>query len=480
MALADHESERIKLKENTELGNDLIFPGSGKKPEYKKPSQTTPVRKTGAVPGVKNIKEEKLPTEKTVVENKFSYTEGETKPYNAGNIKKDSTVNDDYIAKKRRRRRIRNKILLYCGMGILGLLIGVVIFAFWYKNYLFSKIEFIEPNENVTFINEEGEVVNISQLREELKPDIPVIEKEHIHNFLLIGVDSRSRSYSQDDKGALADVIMIMSIDDKEGTLKLVSIARDSYVYVPGYTNPMKINAAMSKGGPDLLWLTVENTLRIPIDGYAYVNFYNMANVIDACGGVYINVTSSELYSNAGLNDNLREINEIAGYAPDFQMVNQTGDIWVNGRQAVAYARIRHVGNGDYERSERQVEVLRSLLNQFMNMSLTGKAACLDDILGLFKTSVSQEEIEDYALDFLPSLKNAKILYFQLPLEGFFNSGMYGDEWSIRNNWNMTIPYVQEFLYGEQKEFKPVDEIPNAPSDDKCPDTYDVEGHIQG
>ena len=313
-----------------------------------------------------------------------------------------------------------------------------------------------------------------------MKPDIPVIEDDSIHNFLLIGIDSRSRSYQSDGKGGLADVIMIMSIDSSTGSIKLVSVARDSYAYVPGYKNPMKINAAMSQGGPDLLQLTIENTLRISIDGYAYVNFINMAGVIDAVGGVYIDVTSSELYSPAGLNDNLAEINSIAGYDSDFQQVNQTGYIWVNGRQAVAYARIRHVGNGDYERSQRQVEVLRSLMSQFMGMSAAKKATCLPDILGMLRTNIDKESIEEYALDFLPSLKNAHIEYLQLPLEGFFNSGMYGDEWSIRNNWNMTIPYVQMFFYGETTDFDPVDEIPSAPSNDNCPTDFDLEAHISG
>lgn len=461
--------------------NELMFPGNSRKPEHKMPDNKVAVRKTDAPSTGVNIREQKLPTEKKVVENKFSYEEkSETKPYNAGNFKSEAGAMDDYIAKKRKKRKLRNKILLYCGMGLLGLVIGVVLFGFWYKEYLLNQIDYIEPEQNVSFVNDEGEVIEISKLREELKPEIPVIEDDSIHNFLLIGIDSRSKSYQSDGKGGLADVIMIMSIDNKAGSIKLVSVARDSYAYVPGYKNPMKINAAMSRGGPELLQLTIENTLRISIDGYAYVNFINMAGVIDAVGGVYIDVTSSELYSPAGLNDNLAEINSIAGYAPDFQQVTQTGYIWVNGRQAVAYARIRHVGNGDYERSERQVEVLRSLMSQFMGMSAAKKAACLPDILNMLKTSIDKDSIEDYALDFLPSLKNAHIEYLQLPLEGFFNSGMYGDEWSIRNNWNMTIPYVQMFFYGETTDFDRVDEIPSAPGDEKCPTDFDLEAHISG
>ena len=149
-----------------------------------------------------------------------------------------------------------------------------------------------------------------------------------------------------------------------------------------------------------------------------------MADVIDAVGGVYVNASSSEVYGEGGLNTNLAEINAIDGLAPSYQAVGSTGDIWVNGRQAVAYARIRYIGNGDYERSTRQVEVLRSLLAQFMSLSLTDKAIAMSDILSLISTNISEEDIRSYAIDFLPSLDNLEMQYLQLPFEGFFNSGI--------------------------------------------------------
>lgn len=421
-----------------------------------------------------SISEEKIPVDYSVVDYKMDDdSKSETKPFNASEIKAETDTKESR-KKGKKKMSLTKKIILCVCMAILGLLIGVGIFAAVYINNMLNKVTYIAPSE-VTYVNEEGSVVDIEVIRQELAPQIPVIEAEHITNFLLIGIDSRSRTLSE--TGGLADVIMIMSINDTEGTIKLVSIARDSYAYVPGYKNPMKINAAMSRGGPELLQLTIENTLRLQIDGYAFVNFYNMAGVIDAVGGVYCDVNSTELYCEAGLNDNLGEINKLYGYAADYQQVNQTGTIWLNGRQAVAYARIRHA-DSDYKRSERQVEVLRSLLSQFMQLSATGKVSCMDDILALVATNIDKKDIISYGIDFLPSLENLQIQYFQLPLEGFFYSGMYGDEWSIRNNWNATIPYVQLFLYGETKDFDPVADIPNSPSLEKCPTEFDVEGHI--
>lgn len=386
------------------------------------------------------------------------------------NEENTSKAEDDLNAK--RKKKIK-KILIWAGCAVLGLIIGVTGFLLWYKSYLLGKINYVDTRSSI--VDEDGNVVNIADLAD----DADLIDDEAVSNFLLIGIDSRQKSYTDDGTGALADVIMIMSVNNEEGTIKLVSIARDSYVYVPGYSSPCKINAAMNYGGPELLMVTIQNNFRISLEGYAYVNFYNMANVVDAVGGVYVDATSSEVYGEGGLNTNLAEINMIEGYFPDYQQVSNSGTIWLNGRQAVAYARIRHIGNGDYERSTRQVEVLRSIMSQFMNMSLSSKASTIDDILSMVATNVSSNDITSYALNFLPSISNLEIQYLQLPFEGFYNSGIYGQEWSIRGNWNMMIPYVQEFLYGHTEDFEEVVLPPNAPDDRDCPDEYDIEEHLQ-
>ena len=77
------------------------------------------------------------------------------------------------------------------------------------------------------------------------------IDNEHVHNFLLIGIDSRSTEYATNSgAGDRSDIIMIMSVDDENNTIKLMSVARDSYAIIPGKGNNKgtKINAAMSSG----------------------------------------------------------------------------------------------------------------------------------------------------------------------------------------------------------------------------------------
>ena len=386
------------------------------------------------------------------------------------NNKKDQAGDDAYrygfskkpsrVSKKSGGKNVRLRILLGAIAGLLGVVLGVFFFGLWYKEYLLNQItyETTAPDAVITIVDELGSTVPLSDVTETTR--FEVIQDEPVKNFLLIGIDSRSKSYSSDGKGDRSDITMVMSIDSKQGTIKLISIPRDTYAYFPGYSNPHKINAAMSYGGAELLQATVENCLRIKIDGYAYVNFNHMAEIIDAVGGVYVNMTAGEKDI---ANNYIKEMNSNA------TLISSTGsDTWLNGIQAVAYARIRYIGNGEYERQERQVEVLRSLLKQYMGLSATNKLACMDDILGAIVTNISKEDIEHYALDFLPSLQNAEIMYLQLAIDGCYNSGMYGDEWSIRANWNAYVPYVHLFFYGTTTEFDEVKVPPHAPSLDKC------------
>jgi hypothetical protein len=114
-------------------------------------------------------------------------------------------------------------------------------------------------------------------------------------------------------------------------------------------------------------------------------------------------------------------------------------------------------------------------MDQFISLSLTGKLSAMDDILGAITTNISEDRIQDYALNFLPSVSNISIEYMQLPIQGCFNSGMFGDEWSIRPNWNAMIPYVQEFFYGETTDFDPVPDISSSPALENCPSDLDIE-----
>ncbi len=370
--------------------------------------------------------------------------------------------------KKRKSMKLWKKILIGALIVVLGVSLTAGTLAYFEAQHLLNQIQIIPDDTNPTIINDESSVVYLSDVvTETTKEPIPTFEG--IHNILLIGIDSRSKGYSDDGSGNLADIIMILTINENDASMKLTSIQRDSMVYVPGHTDPMKINAAMNYGGPQLLRTVIEQHLRIDLEEYAYVNFRHMEKIIDAVGGVTVNVSESERTNpEGGLNELIAEQNVIFGANADDNKIYQTGNLRLNGRQAVAYARIRHVGNGDYDRSKRQVEVLQALLDSFMQMSFTGKTDVLAEILGEVCTNIPKEKIEQYAFTLLPMLTSTELTYLQIPVEGYSVEGMYYDfrengEWSIRPNWNGMIPLIQQFIFGETFKFDPVPVIPQAP-----------------
>ena len=202
-------------------------------------------------------------SEKDIQEYNNDKTTEKDEAYQYGFSKKPSRA-----TKKSGGKKVRLRIILGAIAGLLGILLGVFFFGLWYKEYLLNQItyETTAPDEVITIVDELGSTVPLSDVTETTQ--FEVIQDEPIKNFLLIGIDSRSKSYSSDGKGDRSDITMVMSIDSKNGTIKLISIPRDTYAYFPGYSNPHKINAAMSYGGPELLQATVENCLRIKIDGY--------------------------------------------------------------------------------------------------------------------------------------------------------------------------------------------------------------------
>lgn len=384
-------------------------------------------------------------------------------------MKKSANNATLHVMKKKNKK---SKLALRVFLVIVSFIVVFLAVAFFmltaYKDNLLNKMHFLPVVSNPTMINEEGSVVEILDVIQTETTVIPIPEFDYIHNILLIGTDSRAKSYTEDGSGNLADVIIIMSINENDNTIKMMSIARDNYVYIPGYSDPQKINAAMVYGGPELLMIAIENSLRIELDEYAFVNFYHMEKIVNAVGGVYVNVSEEERTSvEGGLNELIREQNLKFGSEETQYFVETAGTQLLNGRQAVAYSRIRKVGNGDFGRSKRQIEVLDSLLKQFNKLSISKKLDAVETIASQIFTNITKDKVEWYAFTFLANYSSTEFDYLQLPLEGYSNQGMYSDfvkgQWSIRPDWNGMIPTVQEFIFGETFPVDPVREIPGAP-----------------
>lgn len=188
-----------------------------------------------------------------------------------------------------------------------------------------------------------------------------VVSSPLVTNILLIGTDNRVENDT-----SRSDAMILVSINRKKGRLSMSSFLRDCYVSIPGY-GQNRLNHAYQMGGPALLIQTIEENFKIGVDYYAQVDFYDFMDVIDALGGVGVEVTAEELnYLNGYISEINHKENELAGaevYPEGYSFVAAAGYQTLNGRQALGYCRIRYIGT-DFGRTGRQRTVLEALFKK--------------------------------------------------------------------------------------------------------------------
>lgn len=182
----------------------------------------------------------------------------------------------------------------------------------------------------------------------------------NIRNILLIGSDSRG------DEQGRADTMILLSFSKYNKTLTITSVMRDSYVNIPGH-GVNKLNAAYAYGGATLLMDTITNNFGIRVDDYICVNFKAFVHIADAVGGFKIDITDREAQAINVILES--EVNGIMGDDPKSDFLPSGGTFVLDGKQALSYARIRYVGNADFERTERQRKVLNLLLDKLKLLS---------------------------------------------------------------------------------------------------------------
>ncbi len=187
-------------------------------------------------------------------------------------------------------------------------------------------------------------------------------------NILFLGVDER-----KEDRGR-SDTLIFVSLDLIDKKIDILSIPRDTRVLIPGFGYD-KINHAYHYGGVDLAVRTVEEFLGIPINYYAKMNFQQFEKLIDAIGGVDIEVEKPMYYRDR----------------TDKLYIRLTpGKHHLNGKDALGYVRFRYDPLGDFGRIERQQKFLRALYDQMKNkISLTNLPQYINLVGSTIETNVS-------------------------------------------------------------------------------------------
>lgn len=231
----------------------------------------------------------------------------------------------------------------------------------------------------------------------------PEVEKSglgnsEIVNIALFGIDRRG------DEPTRSDTIMVLTVDKPNGKLKLSSIMRDSLVEIEGYGQG-KLNSAYAYGGPELAVKTLNQNFGLNIREYVTVDFHQLAEIIDALGGVEIEVSEEERQN---ANQSILEQAQVSGLEEDY--IESPGLQTLSGTQAVAFSRIRYVGNADFERTSRQREVLRAVFDKAMNLKATEYISFANTLLPMMETSLDVGDVLSLADILLkkPSLQDVR------------------------------------------------------------------------
>lgn len=261
-----------------------------------------------------------------------------------------------------------------------------------------------------------------------------MIDKD-VLNILLIGSDASASDPGRSkvtEKGN-TDVMMLVSVNPVNKTIKLVSFMRDSYTYMDKFDRYAKLNAACANGGPGYLVETIENDYKIKIDGYVMVDFDSFVHVIDVLGGVRVDVPAY-----------------VANYIGDgFPRGNQ---VLLNGKQALRFSRVRYTdANGDVSRVARQRQVITSLIQRCKGATLSEINAVADVILANVRTNISRKTIFTYAAkavtDNWPSFEISQITMPTPDARYGYNSRSTAWIWVV--DYPLVAQKLQLELYGE-------------------------------
>lgn len=268
-----------------------------------------------------------------------------------------------------------------------------------------------------------------------------VLTQKGVTNILLIGTDTRVAGSND----ARSDAMIVVSINPYKRKLVMTSIMRDSYVNIPGY-GQNRINEAYSRGGPALLIQTIEENYKLGIDYYAQVDFFSFVDVIDAFGGVTINVEQPEVQ---WINGYIAEYNQVSGIADRDGFVDEQfsgGEITLTGKQALGYARIRKIGN-DFARTQRQRTVMNALLEKVKKANVVTIYKAVESILPDISTNISDSKMCSLLMQSILYL-NFDMVQARVPADGTWSNAIMGTNQEVLAvDFEANKTYLQSTIY---------------------------------
>ena len=330
---------------------------------------------------------------------------------------------------------------LWVLLGFIAFIIIAVyaVFLFFYSKTVYQRERKLTPEATASSIQEaaseaetaaaeRGEIVVGLTIEEEeaarramlvTVDPLPLDQMDDTYNILLIGVDRRDRSWNGN-----SDTMILITLNNTKKVMYMTSFMRDLYADVPDW-GIRKMNFAYAIGGGALLTKVLEQNYGVKIDNYAAVDFMGMQNIVDVMGGIDMEIEDYEL--------------------PAMKTVGITtaGQHHLNGEQALTYSRIRHYGNSDFERTNRQRDVLIALMDNARNMTFSQLIKATDAVLPNVIHNLPQRTVL-LQLPKVPTYLSYELSELRIPADGTYH---VVEEILIPNDINETIKDLRFTLY---------------------------------
>ena len=341
------------------------------------------------------------------------------------------------------------------GVSIVGLSIAIVVVLLLVSGGIYTYIKFNKMNHENELSDAEriqiAEEILANDPKEEVDESLDVMTDEEasnvevslvtpipddllpegIYNILLLGVDNLNPE--EFDKSR-SDVMMMVTLDTINDEIHLTSFMRDIYINIEGHGNN-RLNTAILYNGPTGTEETIEKYFGIHTDYYAIVNFAYAAEIIDVLGGVDITLKPGE--------------------AIHIDDVEKSGTYHFNGHQAVQYMRLRAVGEGDFERTQRQRLVLSTIAEGLNDITLAEVMSLMNKMPNYVRTDMPAGQMTKFG-SLLFSLRSAPIDELRIPVDGEYRmvrrdihgsnaSVLYMNEERMKTNAEIAM----DFIYGD-------------------------------
>lgn len=328
-------------------------------------------------------------------------------------------------AKKKNRKKTKVVLIVVAVVLalILALLIGGVVYYNSFLNRInrFSESETLSSEEMAALLSsmdgadlDEDAVIGTSPETLDVMGEGEETIGGDIINILLIGQDTRVEG-----QRGLSDSMILVSVNKETKKLVMTSFMRDLYIEIPatsgGYYR-QRINTAYAVGGMEKLNATLAHNFGVEVDNNIEVDFSGFKTIVDAMGGVDIELTKAEAY----------HLNTKSEYS-EFGWTLTEGLNHLDGEQALAYSRIRKI-DSDFYRTERQRTVLNKLFEKVKNMSLTELLALAEEFIPLITTDMTNSEITNYIIQLAPLLSELEVITQRVPIDGSWWGADVGTE----------------------------------------------------